>query len=207
MLVLLGAGGYAAYQLTRESPAPEASPVANDPAPAPAAEAPSGTPRLIIGQVSAPITIIEYSDFQCPICKRFFETTEPQLLREWIDTGKAKLDFRVETHIGSGSVTASEAAYCANDQARFKDYHDAIFRRQGSADFNAALMKTIAAELKLDAAVFAECLDGGKYRAVVAESHREAQKVITGTPTFFIGDQKITGAQPYSIFKAILERQ
>lgn len=165
------------------------------------------TPKLIIGRVEAPITIINYGDFQCPICKRFFETTEPQLLKEWIDTGKAKIEFRVEAHIGEGSAAAGEAAYCANDQSKFQAMHDAIFRRQGKATFNNALMKSIAAEIKLDLPAFNHCLDAANYRGVVETSHKEAQKVISGTPTFFIGEQKIVGAQPYSIFKTVLESQ
>jgi protein-disulfide isomerase len=204
-IVILVAAGAVSYQrLSYRSPAqPEGLPEHTE---ASKQDDPQ-TPKLIIGRADAPITIIEYGDFQCPICKRFFEQTEPQLIREWIDTGKAKIEFRVETHIGTGSVIAGEAAYCANDQGKFKEYHDELYRRQGKAEFNLSLMKVIAGELNLDTAVFSSCLEGGKHRAVVEQSHRDAQKSISGTPTFFIGDQKIVGAQPYSIFKTILERQ
>lgn len=163
------------------------------------------TPSLIIGDEAAPITIIEYGDFQCPICKRFFEQTEPTLLREYIDTGKAKIEFRVETHIGPESVTAGEAAYCAAEQDRFKNYHDELYGHQGEIDFTTANLKSFAGNLGLDQAAFDDCLDSGKYNATVVASNEDAQERISGTPTFFIGEQRINGAQPIGVFRAILD--
>lgn len=165
-------------------------------------------PRLIIGDDTAAITIIEYGDFQCPICKRWFEITSPKLREEYINSKKAKIEFRVETHIGEESVLAGQAAFCANDQGKFTQYHDELFRRQGPADtgiFKPDNLKLIAQNLGLNPQEFSKCLDGEKYLAAVKSSDAAAKKVISATPTFFIGTQKIVGAQPFSIFEAVLK--
>lgn len=165
-------------------------------------------PALIIGQSDARVTIVEYGDFQCPICKRFFEQTEPQLLSDYIDTGKAKIEFRVETHSGQESAAAGEAAYCANDQGKFKAYHDELYIRQStpnSGTFSGVNLKRIAGDIGLEPSAFSACLDGGIYRQAVIDSDNEAKQRISGTPTFFIEDQKITGAQPFSVFKTVID--
>lgn len=166
-----------------------------------------GTPKLIIGDPAARVTIIQYTDFQCPICKRFFEQTEPQLLREYINTGKANLEIRVEAHIGAKSVRAGEAAYCANDQGKFKGYHDELYRQQGVIDFTDGNLKNFAGEVGLDQDQFNNCFDKRKYKAAVEASHQEAQSRISGTPTFYIGSQRINGAQPFSVFKTVIDGQ
>lgn len=173
-------------------------------------EGEDGVPKLIIGGVKAPITIIEYGDFQCPICKRFFEQTEPQLISEYIDTGKAKIEFRVETHIGKESQYAGEAAYCGAEQDKFQAMHDVLYRNQGDPDsgaFSYGNLKRLAAQAGLDQLAFDTCLDSGRYRQTVIDSNTEAQRRISGTPTFFIGDQKISGAQPIGVFRAVLDAQ
>lgn len=161
--------------------------------------------RLIIGDPAAKVGIIQYSDPQCPICKRFFEQTEPQLLREYIDTGKAYLEVRVETHIGAASVLAGQAWHCASDQGKFKAMHDETFR--GQTRFTAAILKAMATTAGLNRAEFDTCLDSGKHQATVAASNKEAQSRISGTPTFFIGYSRINGAQPFSIFKTTIDAQ
>jgi protein-disulfide isomerase len=169
---------------------------------------PSG-PRLIIGAESAPITIVEYGDFQCPVCKRFFENAEPEIIANWIDTGRAKIEFRVETHIGLESGYAGEAAYCAAEQGKFRQLHDLLYRRQSGIDsgvFGYEQLKSYGEELDLSAD-FADCLDSHRYRDAVAASDAEADQRISGTPTFFIGEHKIAGAQPYAVFKAVLDSQ
>lgn len=169
------------------------------------------TSKLYIGNPAAPVTIVEYGDFQCPICKRFFEQTEPSLRRQYIDTNKAKIEFRIETHLGEESITAGEAAYCANEQAAFPAYHDELYKVQSGINdgaFSQANLKQIAAKLNLDTGAFNTCLDNGKYRQTVINSNAEAQaRGVNATPTFYIGEQKIVGAQPLSIFEPVINGQ
>lgn len=168
------------------------------------------TDKLIIGNPTAPKTIIQYGDFQCPICERFFTMTEPALQSEYIKPGKAKIEFRIETHIGAESVTAGEAAYCANDQKMFEAYHNELYKRQGAENsgvFSKSNLKQIAAQLGLDQKQFGDCLDSGKYNSLVVKSNNDAhnQAGVSSTPTFFIGERKIVGAQPITIFRTILD--
>lgn len=183
----------------------DSGPVLQQEVTGPIAETNVSGPKLIIGNPDAKLTIVEYGDFQCPICKRFFEQTEPKLIDTYINTNQVKLEFRVETHIGADSATAGEAAYCANDQGQFKPFHDALFSRQGSLRFSKDNLKAIATELGLSSAAFDSCLDSGKFRQTVIDSNAEAQRRIGGTPTFFIEDQVIVGSQPFSSFKAVID--
>lgn len=168
----------------------------------------TAAPTLIIGDRSAPQTIIEYGDFQCQICKRFFTQTEPTLINEYLDTKKAKIEFRPVTQIGQESVLAANAAYCANEQGKFKQLHDELYKRQGSPEsgvFSAENLKIIGGKLVLNRSKFENCIDGQKYLKYVTASNEEAkQRGVTSTPTFYIDGQKITGAQPISIFRSIL---
>ena len=166
---------------------------------------------LLIGDPSAKLTIIKYGDFQCPFCKEFFEDTEPAILSNYVDTGQAKIEFRVETHIGRESIRAGEAAYCANDQSRFRQYHDQLYKRQSGYNggtFSDPNLKRIAADLKLDQASFDACLDSKKYQSLVEASNDEAkQNGITATPTLLIGERRVSGAQPFSIYKPLIDAQ
>jgi protein-disulfide isomerase len=162
---------------------------------------------LVIGNTDAPITITKYGDFLCPICKQFFETTEPRLLTKYVDTGKAKIIFKVDTHIAEQSQYAGEGAYCAAEQDKFRDYHNFVYRIQGEyAGYNFDQFKTlIRNQLELDRNNFDACMDGHRYRARVEADHAESGRVGGHTtPTFIIGEHKISGAQPLSIFDAVL---
>lgn len=183
-----------------------------NPDPPAMAPAPSDSmPKLIIGNPDAKVTLVEYGDFQCPFCGQFYRQTEPELIRAYVEPGKVNIEFRVETHIGQESVRAGEAAYCANDQKKFKAYHDQLFDNQkGENDgaFSDASLKTFAKNIGLDTAVFDNCLDSRKYLSAVNASNTEAKdKGVTSTPTIFIGDSKITGAQPFAIYKRLLDEQ
>ena len=113
-----------------------------------------------MGDPNAPIQITEYGDFQCPFCKRFHVETEPLLINNYIDTGKVYFTYHsagnwVSQNIGGGKTESQDAAasaYCAADQGKFWDYHDALFSRQGTAanPFTKPLLKRYAAELGLD---------------------------------------------------------
>lgn len=161
----------------------------------------------VLGDQNAPVTIIEFSDFECPFCKRFFSNTLPQLTREYIDTGKVKLvyrDFPLSFH--PNAQKAAEAGECADDQGKFWEMHDKIFENQqaiGIAD-----LKSYAASLGLDTSEFNSCLDSGKHVKEIQKDISDGSKYgASGTPTFFINGIKLVGAQPFSAFQQIIESE
>ena len=165
------------------------------------------------GDKNAKVTIVEFSDFQCPFCARFFEQTLPQIEEEYIKTGKAKLvfkDFPLKS-IHPQAQKASEAANCAIDQNKYWEYHDALFKQvdQWSGNDKATdIFKQIAKDLKLDSKKFDSCLDTGKYTSEADEDIAEGSKNgVTGTPAFFINGQLVSGAQPFVNFKTIIDAE
>lgn len=162
------------------------------------------------GSASAPVTIVEYADFQCPSCGAFFRSVEPRLVREYVETGKARLVFKNFAWIGEESRRAAEAAACAGAQGRFWEYHDVLYanqRGENSGTFNADALKRFASQLGLDRAAFDACVDGRAYRGAVERDLAEVRSLgLTGTPTFVIGSQRIVGAQDFSVFARAIER-
>ncbi len=166
------------------------------------------------GSENASVVIIEFSDFQCPFCKRFFDTTLKQLEEEYIKTGKVKFvyrDFPLDFH--QNALLAAMAAECADDQGRFWDYHDMLFERQSeweglNNEEAKEKFKEYASQLGLDENQFNECLDSEKYREEVMNDMKDGQKYgVTGTPTLFINGIKLVGAQPYNVVKSIIEEE
>jgi protein-disulfide isomerase len=172
----------------------------------------------IIGNPNAPVTIIEFSDFQCPFCKRFHDDTFPLIQTNYIDTDKVNFvyrDFPIQsTH--PNALPAALAAECADDQKKFWSYHDKIFQNQGewkNLELNqtVTLFKQYASELKLNEDEFGACLDSGKYLDEVNNDYQDGQKYgIEGTPGFFIGNDKlgytkVSGAKPYQSFQTVLD--
>lgn len=163
-----------------------------------------------LGDTNAPVTLIEFSDYQCPYCGRFFQTTLPQLKKEYIDTGKLKYvfrDFPLPFH--QQAQKASEAAQCAGDQGKYWEMHDLIFKNQRAMQVED--LKGYAENLGLNKANFDKCLDGDKYTEEVKKDMADGRKVgVRGTPSFVLGkstkDGKIDGkflrgAQSYQSFK------
>ncbi len=170
----------------------------------------------IKGDPDAPVTIVEFSDFQCPFCSRFYQQTLPQLERNYIDTGMVNLVYRdMPLGIHSNAVPAHVAAECADEQDAFWQYHDVLFDRQsqwgrlGEAALDEQL-KAYAEELELDSR-FGECLVSPEVEAEVRHDHSQAGGYgVTGTPTFFVGNEdtgytRLTGAQPYEAFQSIID--
>lgn len=180
-----------------------------------------------MGDPNAPIQIVEYSDFQCPFCDRHYTDTEPLLEQYYIDTGKVLFTYRsagnfVSQNIGGGrteSQDASAAAYCAGDQGKFWEMHDALFENnrdvEDQGSFTSRRLTAIAETVAgLDMAAFQECYDSGKYEDRVQEDFTEATAAgLEGTPYFVItytvnGVTKtdtINGAEPFSSFQVKLE--
>ena len=154
-----------------------------------------------LGEANAPVTIIEFSDYQCPFCGKFFTETEGQLRKEYVETGKVKLvyrDFPLEFH--PEAEPAALAADCANEQGKFWEYHDLLFTNQ--AELSDANYKKWAADLGLDTTKFNTCYKKLKYLDEVKKDMADGQKYgVSGTPAFFVNGKMITGAQPYAIFK------
>lgn len=177
----------------------------------------------VMGNIDAPVTIIEFADFECPFCKKSFEELFPQLKRDYIDTGKVKFvyrDFPLDFH--ENARKEAEAAECARDQggdASYYRYHDQIYIQTKSNGTGLALtqLPVIAKTLGLNTLQFQQCLDSSKYADEVEKDYQDGMSAgITGTPGWFIGksnnDNTITapaveGAQPYAVFKTLIEEQ
>ena len=168
----------------------------------------------IMGSSNAPITIIEFGDYQCPNCKKWFLNTKPDIVTNYIDTGKAKLVFIDIAFLGKDSVPASIASYCAEEQGKYWDYHSFLYSNQMSIDngwANSDSLKGYAYNLGLNMDMFVSCLDSEKYLKRVQFNTEEAQNNgVTGTPTFFIigpdgTQEKIVGPQPFSVFEKVIE--
>ena len=167
----------------------------------------------ILGDPSAPITIVEFGDYQCEQCYAWFHNTKPAIVRDYIDTGKANLVFVDLAFLGRDSPKAAQASYCAEDQGMYWEYHDLLYNFQEHVDngwANSERLKAFADSLDLDMELFESCLDSGKYSKRVQYNIQQAKENgVRGTPGFFIvgpdGQQKIGGAQPFSVFKNILD--
>jgi protein-disulfide isomerase len=156
------------------------------------------------GPVDAPVTIVEFSDYQCPYCKQFYDQTLPQIKEAY--EGQLRFVYRdfplVAIH--PHAQKAAEASECADDQGRFWDYHDLLWANQQALDV--ASLKAYAAQLGLDTATFGDCLDSGKNAQEVQKDYSEGVSYgVPGTPTFFINDLELLGAQPFSSFQTIID--
>lgn len=160
-----------------------------------------------MGSPDAPVTIVEYSDFACPFCKRFAEETKPLIKRDYIDTGKVRFVFK--DFVVAGGNMAAEAAHCAAEQGKFWEYHALLFSRQTQdrAQWsNSSVHRGYANELGLDATALIECFESRKYQEKVARSTEEAARNGgEGTPFFLINEQPIFGAHPYSVFQQVID--
>lgn len=163
-----------------------------------------------MGDPNAPVKIVEYSDFQCPFCRRFAEETEPQIVETYVNTGKVFFEYRsVGAFIGQESADAAEAAYCAGDQGKFWQYHDTLFANwtgENVGDFTNAKLKQFAGTLSLDRTAFDKCLDTGKYTDRLAQDVANAQTDgVRATPSFLINGKLLEGAQPFDAFQKAID--
>ena len=162
----------------------------------------------VLGDKNAPLTIVEFSDFQCPFCKRARDDAIAQIEEQYIKTGKVKLVYRdfPLTSIHPMAQKSAEAAECADDQGKFWEYHNKIFEKQDSLSI--ANLKQWASELGLNTNEFNKCLDSGKHED---EVNKDASDAVAaggqGTPFFIVGNQPLSGAQPFSAFQAAIESQ
>jgi len=165
------------------------------------------------GQDDAPITIIEFGDYQCPNCKKWFQQEKSSITADYILTGIAKLYFVDLAWAGDDSLMAAEASYCADDQGKYMEYHSTLYNNQGGIQdgwANSDSLKQFAIDLGLDSEMFDECLDSGKYSDRVSYNTQVAtSNDVEGTPHFFIVGpdstvKQIIGPQPSIVFDATI---
>lgn len=145
---------------------------------------------MTYGRPDAPVTVVEYLDFQCPVCHRAEVGLLPIIEEEYIATGKARLEVHPIAILGDESVLAAEAAQCAGDQGKFWEFHDILFANQAGENrgaFSKERLKQMAEALQLDTQAFGSCLDSGRYEGAVKEATQASKNVgVQGTPTFFV---------------------
>ncbi|MEK7137584.1 MAG: DsbA family protein [Patescibacteria group bacterium] len=204
--------GNGANRPTVVQPTPTPTPTPTAPAAAAVPNPPTEDDDFVLGDEDAAVTMIEFTDYQCPFCSRHFTQTFGQIKSEYIDTGKVKYivrDFPLSIH--PNAPKASEATECADDQGKFWGMHDAIFTKQAlwsSAPNAPELFKQYAAELNLNTGTFNDCLDSGKHAAEVQKDFADGSAGgVTGTPAFFINGKKLSGAVPFANFKAAIDAE
>lgn len=166
----------------------------------------------IKGNDNAKVTIVAFEDFRCPFCKKFSDEVMPQLQKDYIDTGKVKFYYRNYQFLGPASVTAGNAAECANVQGKFWEFHDYLYKNQPSESdtslFTSDSLTQIAGQLGIDTTQFKSCLDSKKYDKNVSDDMAAGQKAqTTATPTFYINGNQLVGAQPYTAFQTIIDQE
>lgn len=188
---------------------------------------PSASPNVNVGygklpvkgNVDAKVAIIEFADFRCPFCERFYQDAEQQLIKNYVDSGKAKFAFRHFEFLGPASITAGNGAECANEQGKFWEYHDYLYKNQPPESdislFNTDKLTSVASGLGLDAIKFKSCLDATKYNQNLTQDQIDGQAAgVTGTPSVVIGKagpsgvingKLIIGAQPFSVFQSTID--
>jgi len=167
------------------------------------------------GNSGARVALIEYADFECPYCGEYERKTFPQILSDYIQTGKVKLFYRdLPLPMHARALPAARAARCAGEQGKYWEMHDSLFAKQNALSAPALLDR--AQTLGLDKEKFTECQSSDKYTADIQKSVSEAQRMgIDGTPTFFLGivepsgdvtiEKRLQGAAPFDVFKTEID--
>lgn len=187
-------------------------------------DAPAAPPEVIsllldngyppLGDEDAPITLVEFGDYQCHFCNVFFHNTEDDIISNYVDAGLVKMVFRDFTIIGPDSITAAHGARCAEEQGLFWEYHDAVYSHWDGENTGWASLENLhsyAAEAGLDVQAWSDCMDAGEHYDLVSASTQDARSLdLGGTPAFFVISPsgvvlKIQGAQPFEVFERVFE--
>ena len=169
------------------------------------------SPAYARGNEDAEVTIVEFTDYQCPFCGRHFEQTDAQIQENYVDTGKVRYisrDLPLPFH--PQAEAAAQAARCAGDQNKYWEMRELLFTNQDewSSGDTEAMFSSYIGEIGANVATFNSCFSSGKYEQDVKDDLNFAQQVgASGTPTFFINGKKVVGAQPYSVFEAAIEAE
>ena len=158
------------------------------------------------GATTAPVTMEEFSDFQCSYCGTFTRETLARLIETYVDTGQVRLIFRHFAILGPDSERAAEASACAGAQGQFWPYHDRLFAVQGRIAFTRRNLLRLAEELHVDLPDFTACLGTGRFASQVrAESKAAIALGLRGTPGFVINGRPLSGALPFALFQSIID--
>lgn len=162
------------------------------------------------GEADAPVTITEYMDYLCGYCARHAMTTARLIDEKYVTTGEVRVVAKQMPVHGEAAVNAAEAALCASDQDAFWEYHDGLMESLYHGQPLAAQedgLSQLATALDLDMAAFSSCLSEGKYAEQVEAEALEGQDAgVQGTPTFFVNDLQVVGAQPFEVFEAAIQQ-
>ena len=168
----------------------------------------------ILGDPNAPLTLVEFGDYQCTYCKKFFDETEESIMINYVETGKVKMLFKDFIVVNEDSLNAASAAHCANDQKMFWQYHSTLYNNwdgEGTGWASSEQLHQFAFTLGLDMDEFSECMSNSKWKDLVLSSHADGRTLgVDATPTFFILNEnndalKITGAQRYDVFQDVFD--
>jgi len=162
----------------------------------------------VLGNPNAPVTIVEFGDFQCSFCGRFFKTTITQIKESYVKNGDVKIVYRdfPLSSIHPMAEKAAEAAECANEQKKFWQYHDKLYENQESLSVDN--FKVWAKDFGLDSDRFNKCLDSGKYADEIKKDFNDGVAAgVQGTPASFINGRFIEGAVPFEQFQSVIESE
>ena len=174
----------------------------------------NGSPFL--GSVDAPLTLIEFGDYQCSFCKRHSDQTNNLIIKNYVETGKVKIMFKDLIVVGEDSANAAHAAHCAKDQEMFWAYHFTLYNNwngEGTGWITNNNLNKFAEDLELNMNEFSECMSDNRWNDLILASQKDGQVLgVSGTPAFFIIGptdhvSKIDGAQPYSVFVEVFEAE
>lgn len=215
-IAIVVAGALVAFAIIFSNNQQSAAPTVAAPADNEQPEAPTFDPEDVeiemtgyptMGSDEAPVQLVEFSDYACPFCKRFVDETKPQIIAEYVDEGLVQI-VRKDL-IAVGGNKAAEAAHCAGDQGAYWEYHDLLIANQAADRGNwsdPSVHAEYATELGLDADALVSCFNDGTHTERVASATNEAATYGgTGTPFFLINGVPVSGAQPYAVFKRVID--
>ncbi len=172
---------------------------------------PVSSDDFVLGNQNAPVTMIEYGDYQCPFCGKFFKDTESVLREKYVKTGKVRFIYRDFAFLGPESLWAANAAHCAGEQDKFWQYHDYLYvnqRGENQGAFSKDNLKSFAAALGLDKNKFNACLDSEKYTDLIQKETKAGGGAgVQGTPANFINGTPYAGALPTATFTQIIDNE
>ena len=174
----------------------------------------NGSP--ILGNPNAPITLVEFGDYQCHYCNVFFQNIEDEIIKEYVESGKVKIIFKDYNIIGPDSINSSHGAHCAGEQGLFWEYHDILYSNwtgENNGWASPTNLTTFADEINVNMDQWTKCMNEKPHSKIIMESNNDAKALeLTGTPAFFIINEKgkvskLFGAQPFEVFQKTFDSQ
>jgi protein-disulfide isomerase len=202
-----GEGAGSAAEITRDGSRPPIDPE-NDPF-ADLVRRDADDPTAL-GEVDAPVVMINYSEYQCPFCGKFARDTKPELVERYVEDGTLRIEWRDFPYLGPESTTAAKAGYAAGQQGSFWEFHDAMFADQqppNSGRLTEDYLADKAEQIGLDVEQFRADMGSKEAAATVKRDFDEGQQIgVTGTPAFIVNGRPIMGAQPTEVFVEAVEQ-